>query len=151
PAAVSSTRLNGALAPASPAGHAGRAMFAFRAPVSLAPHASLTLRYAYGAVHINTLPALVRKYRRAASPLLASERRWRAWLPQIAFGRERSWLTRELKWDAYAVRSGATYEDCRGRHIISQGGYYQYDLGFQGAFRDPLQHMLPMIYADPAL
>jgi len=49
------------------------------------------------------------------------------------------------------VRSGATYEECAGRHIISQGGYYQYDLDFQGAFRDPLQHMLPMIYADPPL
>src|SRR5436190_3246441 len=49
------------------------------------------------------------------------------------------------------VRSGATNEECAGRHIISQGGYYQYDLDFQGAYRDPLQHMLPMIYADPAL
>ena len=49
------------------------------------------------------------------------------------------------------MRSGASYEECAGRHIISQGGYYQYDFGFQGAFRDPLQHMLPMIYADPEL
>ena len=47
------------------------------------------------------------------------------------------------------VRSGTTYEECAGRHVISQGGYYQYDLGFQGAFRDPLQHMLPMIYSEP--
>ena len=49
------------------------------------------------------------------------------------------------------VRSSTTYEECCGQHIISQGGYYQYDLGFQGAFRDPLQHVLPMIYADPWL
>lgn len=151
PAAVVAGRLNGALAPASPEGAVGHAMFAFSSHIVLAPHASVTLRYAYGAAHASALPALVRKYEQAPSPLSTSEQQWRAWLPQIAFGDGSAWLSRELQWDAYTVRSGATYEECRGRHIISQGGYYQYELGFQGAFRDPLQHMLPMIYADPAL
>ena len=50
-------------------------------------------------------------------------------------------------WSARA----RAYEECAGRHIISQGGYYQYGLNFQGAFRDPLQHVLPIIYAAPAL
>jgi hypothetical protein len=50
------------------------------------------------------------------------------------------------------VRSRATpEEECHGKTSLSQGGYYQYDQGFQGAFRDPLQHMLPMLYAHPAL
>jgi hypothetical protein len=147
PLAVRDDRQHGALA----AARSGRAMFAFRATANLAAHSSLTLRYAYGAVHLRALTALVRKYRRAPSPLRTSERHWRAWLPQITFGSGRAWLSRELQWDAYTLRSGATYEDCRGRHIISQGGYYQYDLGFQGAFRDPLQNILPMIYADPPL
>lgn len=151
PAAVVSGRLDGVLAPAAAAGTVGRAMFGFMSPIVLAPHGAVTLRYAYGAAHASALPALLRKYRQAASPLETSERRWRAWLPQIEFGRGRAWLSRELQWDAYTVRSGATYEECRGAHIISQGGYYQYDLGFQGAFRDPLQFMLPMVYADPAL
>lgn len=151
PAAVVAGQLNGALAPSSPAGTVGKAMFGFSAPVVLGPHASVTLRYAYGATHASSVPALVRKYRRAASPLRASEQQWRAWLPQISFGKGRAWLSREFQWDAYTVRSGATYEECRGRHIISQGGYYQYAFGFQGAFRDPLQFMLPMIYADPSL
>jgi cellobiose phosphorylase len=144
PAMVAAGRLNGALAPG-----ASDAMFAFSSPVVLAPHATVTVRYAYGVAHAGGVPALVRRYRRAVSPLRTSEQRWRAWLPQINFGP--AWLSRELQWDAYTVRSGATYEECRGRHIISQGGYYQYDLGFQGAFRDPLQHMLPVIYADPSL
>ncbi len=151
PAAVAAGRDDGALAPEARQGTIGRAMFAFRAPLVLAPHSSVTLRYAYGAAHASAIAGLVRAYRRAAAPLQASERRWREWLPQITFGPGRNWLSRELQWDAYTVRSGATYEDCRGRHIISQGGYYQYQYGFQGAFRDPLQIMLPMIYADPAL
>jgi hypothetical protein len=151
PAAVAAGSLNGKLARAVGTGKVGRAMFGFSAPVVLGPHASVTLRYAYGAAHATEVPALVRKYRRARSALRTSEARWRAWLPQIVFGGGRAWLSRELQWDAYMLRSGASYEDCRGRHIISQGGYYQYALGFQGAFRDPLEHSLPMIYADPSL
>jgi hypothetical protein len=151
PAAVASGAANGALAPATPSGSVGHSMFAFRAPVVLAAHGSITLRYAYGAAPAWQLPSLLRNYARAAAPLRTSERSWRTWLPQIALGSGRSWLSRELQWDAYMVRSGATYEDCRGRHIISQGGYYQYSLGFQGAFRDPLQHALPIIYSDPSL
>jgi hypothetical protein len=151
PAAVRAGQLDGKPAPAAAEGSVGRAMFAFSAPLVLAPHASVTLRYAYGAAHAAKIPSLVRKYRRAASPLRTSEASWRAWLPQISFGSGRAWLSRELQWDTYTVRSGATYEDCRGRHVISQGGYYQYGLGFQGAFRDPLQHALPMIYSAPEL
>lgn len=151
PQAVVAGRLDGTLAPGTAGAAVGHAMFAFSARVLLAPHATVTLRYVYGAAHAGAIPALVRKYERAVSPLRTSEQSWRSWLPQIAFGSGRAWLSRELQWDAYTVRSGATYEECRGRHIISQGGYYQYDFGFQGAFRDPLQHMLPMIYADPSL
>jgi hypothetical protein len=151
PAAVVAGRSSGPLAPGIPVGSVGREMFGLNSPIVLGPHRSITLRFAYGLTHAAKIPALLRHYRRARAPLQVSERHWRAWLPQVAFGHGGTWLSRELQWDAYMVRSGATYEECRGRHIISQGGYYQYGLGFQGAFRDPLQHMLPMIYADPSL
>ena len=49
------------------------------------------------------------------------------------------------------LRSGATYEETCGHHILSQGGYYQYEAGIQAAYRDPLQHVLPLIWADPEL
>jgi len=93
----------------------------------------------------------VRKYRLIAQPVAGSERAWVQWLPKASFGPGRQWVARELQWDAYTLRSDATYEECAGRHILSQGGYYQYDMSFQGAFRDPLQHMLPLIYADRPL
>ena len=129
----------------------GRAMFAFRSPLRLAPGRSVTLRYAYGYGHPAQIAPLVARWRRARDPFDASERAWAAFVPQASFGPRWRWLSRELQWDAYMVRSGATYEECAGHHIISQGGYYQYGLDFQGAFRDPLQHALPMIYADPSL
>jgi hypothetical protein len=142
PAAVAADRLSDRLG-------GGNVAFVFRSPVVLAPGQSVTLRYAYGQTHADRIPALVARYRKRADPYARSARSWKRWLPRVDVGKR--WIARELKWDAYMVRSGTTYEDCAGHHIISQGGYYQYDLDFQGAFRDPLQHVLPMIYADPYL
>jgi hypothetical protein len=146
PAEVDADKLSGTLAPP-----AGSTLFALRAPVTLEPGQTVTLRYAYGMAHGEKIAPLVAKERAVDDPFAASSRAWADWVPKADFGPKYDWLARELAWDAYMVRSGATYEECAGRHIISQGGYYQYDLDFQGAFRDPLQHMLPMIYADPAL
>jgi hypothetical protein len=151
PAAVAADRARNSLAPATPEGASGTTMFAFRSPVTVPAGGAVTLRYAYGAAHAAAIPRIVSRYRRAADPLGASERAWASWLPQASFGSGRAWLSRELQWDAYMVRSGSTWEDCHGAHILSQGGYYQYAFAIQAAFRDPLQHVLPMIYADPAL
>jgi hypothetical protein len=95
--------------------------------LTLAPHQSVTLRYAYGVAHAEQIATLLDKYRAATDPLAASEAAWAKFVPQASFGTgERTrWLSRELQWDAYMVRSGATYEDCAGHHIISQGGYYR--------------------------
>ena len=150
PDAVRADRLDPAPAPAVAAGRTGGTLFALRAPVRLAPGRRVTLRYAYGAAPPSAVRGLVARYRRAADPLGSSRRAWARWLPAIRFG-DRPWLTRELRWDAYMVRSGATYEACRGRHVISQGGAYQYDSGGVLAYRDALEHLLPMVYADPRL
>src|SRR4051794_36930903 len=151
PAEVAADKLSGSLAPPVPDGNLGQTLFAFRAPVTLAPGETVTLRYAYGMARGATVAPLVTKYRAVADPAGTSERAWADFVPHADFGPRYDWLARELAWDAYMVRSGTTYEECAGRHIISQGGYYQYDLDFQGAFRDPLQHMLPLVYAAPGI
>jgi hypothetical protein len=151
PDEAAADHLSGALAPPTPDGSVGHTLIAYRAPLTLKPGQSVTLRYAYGMAHADQVAPLVAKYTAAVDPAAASTRHWQQVLPRASFGPGRAWLARELQWDAYMVRSGATYEECAGHHIISQGGYYQYDLDFQGAFRDPLQHMLPMIYTDPEL
>jgi hypothetical protein len=152
PAAVAADRLDPRPASAVAPGTTGRTLFAFRAPLRLAPGATVTLRYAYGAARPRTIPGLVARWRGARRPLERSQASWARWIPRSSFGPGRRWLARELAWDAYMVRSGATYEECAGRHVISQGGYYQYGtFGAQIAYRDPLQHMLPMVYAAPRL
>ena len=148
PAEVAAGRLSRTLAPRHAGGSAGRHLFAFRTPVVVRPGRSVTLRYAYGLAHARRVPALVKRWRAAPAPLGRSQRAWKAWLPRVRLGAGRDWLSRELQWDAYMLRSGATYEETCGHHIVSQGGYYQYELGIQAAYRDPLQHILPLIYAD---
>src|SRR5213076_419725 len=101
----------------------------------------ITLRYAYGYAHPDDVAKLVARYRDQSRPLAHSEQRWAGWLPQADLG----------PWYAYTVRSDSTYEECAGAHILSQGGYYQYYFGENEAYRDPLQHMLPMIWSDPGL
>ena len=151
PGEVAAGRLSSTLVARHPGGTAGRHLFAFRAPVSVRPGGSVTLRYAYGLAHAGRVAGLVKRWRAVGDPLARSQRAWKSWLPRIRFGAGRPWLSRELAWDAYQLRSGATYEETCGHHILSQGGYYQYEAGIQAAYRDPLQHILPLIYADPEL
>jgi hypothetical protein len=147
PAAVVAGRATDSIAPPTPNGVESAAMFALQSPVSLRPGQSVTLRYAYGYAHPDAIRALVARHR--ADTLAGGEQQWARWLPKVDVGS--SWLSRELQWDAYTLRSDSTYEECAGAHILSQGGYYQYYFGENEAFRDPLQHMLPMVWADRAL
>jgi Glycosyl hydrolase 36 superfamily, catalytic domain/Glycosyltransferase family 36 len=151
PAEVATGKLGGSLAPHVTEGDVGSTVFALESPVKLRPGESVTLRYGYGTAHADQISKIVAHWRGADSPFADSQRAWTAWLPRASFSGDNGWLSRELAWDGYMLRSGATYEEACGHHIVSQGGYYQYDFGWQAAFRDPLQHALPLIYADPEL
>jgi glycosyl hydrolase family 36/glycosyl transferase family 36 len=151
PAAVVAGRLDATPAPAVEPGTRGQTMLAFQSRWRVRPGQRVTLRYVYGIAHPDQIRALVRDRRRDRRAFERSRRAWARWVPQIRLGRGRAWLSRELQWAAYMLRSGVSFEECRGRRILSQGGYYQYDLGFQGAFRDPLQHVLPLVHAAPEI
>ncbi len=150
PAAVVANRLTGAMAPAAATGAGGSTLFAFRAPVRLAPGASVTLRYAYGLAYPREMRQVVARYARAAAPFDASERAWRAWLPQAYFGPGSAWVSRELEWDGYLLRAATVDETACGYHTITQGGYYEYSSGLNLGSRSWLHYLLPMVYADPA-
>ena len=151
PDAVAADRLGGGIAAPVPTGTPGRTLLAFRSPVVVPAGQSVTLRYAYGAAHDEQIPGLVERWRGVDEPLERSQRSWRDWLPRVGLEGDRAWLQRELQWSAYMLRSGVTYEEACGHHILSQGGYYQYDNGHQIAYRDPLQHVLPLIHAEPEI
>lgn len=151
PEAVAADSTSGSIAPPSADGESGRAMFATRTPLRIRAGRSVTLRFVYGLAHPAEIDDMVARVTKPADTAATSARKWARWLPSVDLGDRYSWLARELTWDAYMTRSSSLYEESCGHHVITQGGYYQYGLGQQIAYRDPLQHLLPMIYADPAL
>ncbi len=151
PEAVTEDSATGTTAPPTADGEAGRAMFATRTPLRIRPGHSVTLRFVFGMAHPAQIDDVVRRVTKPDNTAAASAAKWARWLPSVNLGSRYRWLARELTWDAYMTRSSSLYEETCGHHVITQGGYYQYALGAQEAYRDPLQHLLPMIYADPAL
>lgn len=118
--------------------------------ITLDPGARRTLYFLYGYLPDGAhAESLIQKYRgRAASVWQDSSREWKARGLRFETKAE-PWVRRETAWHYYYLRSSLTYDDFFGEHILSQGGIYQYAMGFQGAARDPLQHALPFLFSDP--
>jgi len=56
---------------------------------------------------------------------------------------------REVLWHSYQTHAALTFDDYFNASILDQGTDYRYGGGFQGAARDPLQHLLPLLYSRP--
>jgi hypothetical protein len=150
PQAVAADRLPNRLAGAVPNGSEGTTLFALQSTEVLSPGRSVTLRYLYGYAHPGQIPGLVAKYRAAADPFAASEHAWARALPKLSVA-GLPWLGREFLWDGYLLRSATVDEEECGVHTITQGDYYQYELGRNLGTRSWLHYLLPMSYADPSL
>lgn len=151
PAEVIAGRLSGTLAPAFAQGAASDDMLGFSSSIRLAPGKSITLRFIYGFAAARYIPLVVSKYRKEAAPFQLSGSSWRAALPRVALGKDYRWVAREIAWTAYLVRSASVYEERCGYHTITQGGYYQYALGYNWGTRSWTHYILPAIYLDPEL
>lgn len=120
--------------------------------LSLQPHESRTMYFLYGYLPEGfELEKLVEKYSsHPASLWERSNARWKATATLFRTEAE-PWVERESAWSSYYLRSGLTYDSFFHEHILSQGASYQYFAGLQGAARDPLQHVLPLVFTDPAI
>ncbi len=120
--------------------------------ITLNPGESRTLTFLYGYLPQGaSLDSLVNKYRRSARDAWRkSSSRWKKEGLRFRVDSE-PWVEREVTWNHYYLRSNLTFDSFFRRHIISQCSIYQYVMGFQGAARDPLQHVLPFIFSDPAI
>jgi hypothetical protein len=118
----------------------------------LAPGESKTIYFAYGYLPQGvSLDTLLEKYRHDLPGLWKrSSEAWKSDSIRLEVPEE-SWVSRELMWHHYYLRSNLTYDSFFKEHILSQGHVYQYIIGFQGAARDPLQHALPFIYSRPEI
>ncbi len=116
----------------------------------LKPGEEKTLQFAYGYGYSNEeIEKLVVKYQKSPeNTFKESCEHWNHERIQLSIPEE-SWVDRELMWHNYYLRGNLTYDSFFKEHILSQGHVYQYLIGFQGASRDPLQHILPFIYTNP--
>lgn len=119
---------------------------------SLKPGETTTLTFLYGyGVSGFDVETLVSKYRQnAATALRDSSGQWKQRSLRFVVPDE-PWVERETAWNYYSLRSGFSYDDFFHEHIISQASIYQYVMGFQGAARDPLQHVVPFLFTEPGL
>ncbi len=118
----------------------------------LSPKQSQTISFLYGYLPKGfTLDALAAKYRASKDSVLRqSSEEWKRRGMRFDVPAE-PWIKRECTWNHYYVRSGLTFDDYFGEHILNQNGYYQYTMGFQGAPRDPLQHSMPFLFSEPEI
>ncbi len=151
PEAVADDRLDDTKAAPVPNDTEGTTLLSLQSRLRLAPGQSVTLRYVYGYGEPGDVAPLVAKYRRAQDPFGTSERQWVASLPKASFGSGRQWLAREFLWDAYLLRSATVDEQLCGEHTVTQGGYYQYEVGENWGTRSWLQYTVPLTYMDPDL
>jgi hypothetical protein len=120
--------------------------------LALKPGESRTLYFLYGYLPQGfSVDALVAKY--AANTASLWSRSSAQWKPKAPLFRTPAhpWVEREALWSSYYLRSGLTYDNFFREHILSQGAGYQYQAGLQGAARDPLQHVLPLVFTDPQI
>lgn len=126
--------------------------FILERKLSLGPGESKTLFFLYGYLPDGfTVEKLVEKY--GADPAGVLARSCAEWKRQgLRFSvPSEPWVEREVSWHNYYLRSAMTWDSFFRERIISQGHVYQYVFGFQGAARDPLQHVLPFVFTDPAV
>lgn len=120
--------------------------------LALKPGESRTLYFLYGYLPQGfSVEVLVAKYAGDPASLWSrSSSQWKRTAPMFRTPAH-PWVEREALWSSYYLRSGFTYDNFFREHILSQGAGYQYQAGLQGAARDPLQHVLPLIFTDPQI
>ncbi|MBM4270186.1 MAG: hypothetical protein FJ144_26880 [Deltaproteobacteria bacterium] len=79
-----------------------------------------------------------------------SRRSLGARLPRAGAGRAPE-AEQEIPWHAAVLTGGASRDGVVGGHTLDQASAYSFEMGFNGAARDPLQHALPLVYAEPDL
>ena len=116
---------------------------------TLDPGKERTLWFLYGYLPEGRFGSILDRYRNdPASVLRKTSQQWKSKMVRFDANAQ-PWISREVRWNSYYLRSSLTYDSFFHQHILSQGGIYQYVMGFQGAARDPLQHVLPFILSDP--
>jgi len=130
---------------------------ALEVPLTVGPHAETELFFAVGyllpgetvAKVLEALQHSGAENEAAAGVWNASSAAWAATgfvfdVPAVG-----AWPARETAWHSYLLRASLTFDSFFGAHVLNQNGNYQYQWGQNIALRDPLNHVMPLLYTAP--
>lgn len=150
PAAVAAGQLTGSVDQTATL-HEADTVLVTQYRLSLAPGESVALHVLYGLAPKGQADEVIDRYRADYLQRFAGmTTRWAKTVPAVSVP-GLPWIGRELAWDYYYLVSGSLLEDYFGVHVVNQASAYLYGWGQNIALRDPLQHAMPLIYAEPRL
>eukprot|EP00039_Didymoeca_costata_P009310 m.122942 g.122942 ORF g.122942 m.122942 type:complete len:891 (-) comp14436_c0_seq1:70-2742(-) len=131
---------------------AGDATFALQHTFSLSPGESLSLSFMIGYFVQGQEAIDDMQVDSIRQQLLESETAslWSHFTSQFSVTADQigDHMKRELQWHAYNIRAGLSFDTFYNESMLNQAGNYLYESGMQGAARDPLGHVMPLIFAD---
>ncbi|MHA1266305.1 MAG: GH36-type glycosyl hydrolase domain-containing protein [Candidatus Helarchaeota archaeon] len=119
--------------------------------MTLKPQESCTLRFIFGTAPHAEISKLIDKYSHWDEKFLKEN--FRLWKESFLYLNVNSepWITREVTWHSYYLRSATLYDNYYENHFLPQGNAYTFLHGANGAIRDYVLFLVPMIYLNPHL
>ncbi|MCK6513330.1 hypothetical protein L6R29_25655 [Myxococcota bacterium] len=126
------------------------AMFAMRHSLSIAPKATLSLRFVYGYLPSGHDASFLQRY---ADPETQQKPHIQRFQDKLAYfvAPDAPFLSREVPWHAYNLLSSVNTLDYFKAAVTPQGSAYLYLHGFDGAPRDHALFSMPLVYLRPDL
>ncbi len=120
--------------------------------LTLKPGEKKSLSFIFGTAKHEKIPDLLNKYKESVNEDYILEN-FNSWRKNTLFFDVESepWLGREAAWHAYYLRSAALFDSYYDNHYLPQGNAYTFLHGANGAIRDYVLFLVPMIYLNPQL
>ncbi|MHA1377255.1 MAG: GH36-type glycosyl hydrolase domain-containing protein [Candidatus Helarchaeota archaeon] len=120
--------------------------------IKLKAQESKTIKFIFGTAKKEKIPVLIKKYENLVDKDFKNEN-FKLWKKNSLIFSPISykWLKREAVWHSYYLRSASLFDNYYNNHYLPQGNAYGFLHGVNGAVRDHVLFLLPMIYLNPTL
>ena len=107
----------------------------------------------FGYAPENKIHNFIEKYQNIISTTSIMKRNAEEWNKSFIDLKHESfeWLSREIKWHAYYIRSSCYFDEYYGQHRFPQGSIYLFGHGLDGGVRDYILYLIPIILINSKL
>jgi len=120
--------------------------------ISLKPKESKSLKFIFGTAEKEKIPGLITKYEKFMKKEFLDENfgLWKDFSMKLNLD-SKKWLSREVEWHSYYLRSASLFDNYYNNHYLPQGSAYGFLHGANGAVRDYVLFLISMIYLNADL